>query len=511
MSRTNLKENLVCLDNGYYLSKNDPLFWHKLFQRRPDNAEALFHVGMGVEIEAKKYLEKYYTTRLEKYLNLYKKEISRAFDLVNSSLNKGFFPARVEALRIEREMQLTEMRLSEFNKPSSFSKKQIILLFISAILISVITALIFLPHRDLLTMNYSEHHHTYFMPYEVIEGIPPKSVNIPDKPTTIVLPVKEISKEKIVNSLVERLKIDYKMDPMTAKQVKAVDEKSREIGMAVWEGGRKNIRVYVYPLEAEVAMDSTEFQLWETTTVIRSALYQFVKKNGYMPNNLKNLTEAYPNNYLTELPKDPYMINNAVTTSATNDGGWLFSMVEYPCEKDLVYVIKEAIKPNLFYNKDIPFTPLDLIIDKGNNMLSVRSGERIIRNYSVALGKDDTTPSGELFISRKLMNPDKSVPQGRNVYGTRAMELSNMNVAIHGTNTPATIGQNVSQGCIRMRNSDIEELYALMPLNTNVKISYDPSPVKDKESDRYFPNKNLYCNVGTLREEDPYTDYHWAN
>ncbi|KGK87135.1 hypothetical protein DP73_15045 [Desulfosporosinus sp. HMP52] len=509
MSNSRLKANLFDLDKGYYLSKNDPLFWNKLFQRQADNPEAMFHVGMAAEREAKDYLEKFYTTRGDKYLNLYRKTIARSCNLVKSSFRKGFIPARLDCLRIEREMHLTDLRIAELNRPTSYSKKQIILIFISAVILSILGAYVFLPHTESLTMK--EHNHAYMLPYEVIEGIPPELTAISDNRLVINIPEKDSTKEKIVNALIEKLKMEYEINPLTAKQVVAVDDKDREIGRAIWEGNRENIQVYIPTIKTEIALDNKKVQLWETTTVVRSALYQFVKKNGYMPKELSELNQGYPNNYLTEFPREPYKMKNTVTTSPTRDGGWLFSYVEFSADKDLVSLVKEALKPNLSYDKDIPFTPLRILIDKDNNNLFVLSENRIIRDYPVALGKDNATPEGKLFLSKKVVNPDKNVPQNRNVYGTRAMELANMNYAIHGTNTPSTIGRNISQGCVRMNNSEIEELYAMIPLNTEVEISHNLSDIIPIESDGYVPPRNLYSNSGNLREEDPFTDYHWAD
>jgi len=41
---------------------------------------------------------------------------------------------------------------------------------------------------------------------------------------------------------------------------------------------------------------------------------------------------------------------------------------------------------------------------------------------------------------------------------------------IHGTTDPKSIGKNITQGCIRMSNSDIEELYAIVPIGSEITI-----------------------------------------
>ena len=41
---------------------------------------------------------------------------------------------------------------------------------------------------------------------------------------------------------------------------------------------------------------------------------------------------------------------------------------------------------------------------------------------------------------------------------------------IHGTWDDTSIGKQSSAGCVRMRNSDVEELYVLLPRGTPVLI-----------------------------------------
>jgi lipoprotein-anchoring transpeptidase ErfK/SrfK len=43
-------------------------------------------------------------------------------------------------------------------------------------------------------------------------------------------------------------------------------------------------------------------------------------------------------------------------------------------------------------------------------------------------------------------------------------------VGVHGTNTPWLIGQAVSHGCVRLRNSDVLALRKLVRVGTPVKI-----------------------------------------
>lgn len=512
---TKAKGNLYDLNNGYYLSKNDPLFWRKLLNRRPENEEAMYHVGLDLEIDAKQHLGKYYTSKLEMHLRSYHKIIKQASDLIQRSFNKGFIPARFDLLRIEREIIITKQKLTSSTNANNsvFANKDIILLslLVIAIILSVVVTTYIAKYKvfnsNTNTTNYINTHYAYMLPYEVIE----------QKPTTMlsngiyqpkILNVKRgIPKEVLINELVGNLKIEYERELKTAIQVLAIDETHKEIGMALWAGGNATIKVYVYPLEDTAFSDEMDQQLWETTTVVRSAVYQFVRKKGYLPKDLKTLNQSFPNNYLTDLPSDPYKLKNDVTTSLTGDGGWLFLQVEVDPKNDLISAIKVMVKPNILYDKDIPFAPLYISINKDNHRLMVVSGDQIIRTYSAALGKDDSTPEGELYISKKIMNPDRIVPASDNVYGTRAMELSNISYAIHGTNTPASIGEDVSKGCIRLNNADMEDLYAITPLNTPVRISR--SLVTLKNFNNIVVPSELYNHLDNSNEEDNAKMYNW--
>ena len=54
--------------------------------------------------------------------------------------------------------------------------------------------------------------------------------------------------------------------------------------------------------------------------------------------------------------------------------------------------------------------------------------------------------------------------------GSRWMGLSEPEYGIHGTNDASTIGKHITKGCVRMRNEDVEELYAIIPSGTEVTI-----------------------------------------
>lgn len=90
----------------------------------------------------------------------------------------------------------------------------------------------------------------------------------------------------------------------------------------------------------------------------------------------------------------------------------------------------------------------------------------IVKSYPIATGKPSSpTPLGTFKIIEKAKWGEG--------FGTRWMGLDVPwgKYGIHGTNKPGSIGSNLSAGCIRMRNSDVEELYDIVKHNTRVNIS----------------------------------------
>ncbi|MCL6442908.1 MAG: L,D-transpeptidase family protein [Alicyclobacillus sp.] len=109
-------------------------------------------------------------------------------------------------------------------------------------------------------------------------------------------------------------------------------------------------------------------------------------------------------------------------------------------------------------------------IDINKPILRLYRNGHMWRSYPVALGKPETqTPIGEWEIV------DKQKDWGGG-FGTRWLGLNVPwgTYGIHGTNRPAFIGTYASNGCIRMHNHDVEQLYDTVPLGTPVIITGNP-------------------------------------
>lgn len=124
--------------------------------------------------------------------------------------------------------------------------------------------------------------------------------------------------------------------------------------------------------------------------------------------------------------------------------------------------------------------PFSILVDKSQNILILKTKEEeIIKTYVVSTGLNNSTPVGNFKIVEKISNPPwfkpgatKPIPAGspENILGTRWLGLSLPSYGIHGTVDPQSLGKQVTQGCVRMNNMDVEELFMLVPKGTEVTI-----------------------------------------
>jgi lipoprotein-anchoring transpeptidase ErfK/SrfK len=129
---------------------------------------------------------------------------------------------------------------------------------------------------------------------------------------------------------------------------------------------------------------------------------------------------------------------------------------------------------------------LTLAISKSRNDLVLKANDRFFKRYRVGTGKFGTTPTGTFVITEKIEQPPWWRPDGKmipfgdkeNVLGTRWLSLQATGATdavrgygLHGTWEPETIGRQASAGCIRLLNSEVEELFMLVPTGTRVVIT----------------------------------------
>lgn len=103
------------------------------------------------------------------------------------------------------------------------------------------------------------------------------------------------------------------------------------------------------------------------------------------------------------------------------------------------------------------------IIVSGNDVM-VQNGDGSQRALTAADGR-------EIVADGKIVIPPFGTNQRKyaGVLGTRRLYLGD-GYALHGTNQPASVGQAVSHGCVRLRNEDIGLLYDRVTVGTPVYI-----------------------------------------
>ena len=118
-----------------------------------------------------------------------------------------------------------------------------------------------------------------------------------------------------------------------------------------------------------------------------------------------------------------------------------------------------------------------IVISIPDRKLALIENGKVVKIYGTAVGAPGTpSPSGTFTIIRRVPNPTwyhaghVVKPGKNNPVGTRWIGLSQKGYGIHGTNAPASIGHNVSHGCIRMRNRDVEELFEHVKIGDVVEL-----------------------------------------
>jgi lipoprotein-anchoring transpeptidase ErfK/SrfK len=132
------------------------------------------------------------------------------------------------------------------------------------------------------------------------------------------------------------------------------------------------------------------------------------------------------------------------------------------------------------------YYPGTIIVNTRERRLYFVLGGGTAIRYQVGVGKAGKQWAGVSQIDGKYTYPAWSPPadmlRGRAPYvipggapqnpmGVAALTLANTEFAIHGTNAPGSIGGFVSNGCIRMHNQDIADLFQRVQVGTPVVVA----------------------------------------
>lgn len=140
------------------------------------------------------------------------------------------------------------------------------------------------------------------------------------------------------------------------------------------------------------------------------------------------------------------------------------------------------------------YAPGTIVVDPRNHFLYLQLRFGKARRYGVGVGKAGLAFKGSATVGRKAKwprwTPTKNmirreprkyarfaggVPGGpNNPLGARALYLyrgkRDTMYRIHGTTQPSSIGRSVSNGCIRMINAHVKDLFERVPVGAKVVV-----------------------------------------
>lgn len=130
--------------------------------------------------------------------------------------------------------------------------------------------------------------------------------------------------------------------------------------------------------------------------------------------------------------------------------------------------------------------PGTIIVMTGKKFLYLVLGKGTAIRYGIGTARDGFEWSGTHKVTAKREWPGwtpppemrkrvpglpEYMPGGiNNPLGARALYLGSTLYRIHGTNEPWSIGMDVSSGCIRMLNQDVEDLYERVKIGAKVIV-----------------------------------------
>jgi lipoprotein-anchoring transpeptidase ErfK/SrfK len=129
-----------------------------------------------------------------------------------------------------------------------------------------------------------------------------------------------------------------------------------------------------------------------------------------------------------------------------------------------------------------------IVIDKSDYVMEIFRDGKTVGQYGIAVGKnsgdkqrvgDMRTPEGEFPIVQIQnaskwthdFNDGKGLTKG--AYGPYFIRLGTpgwTGIGIHGTHAPDSIGANVTEGCIRLNNEDVQTLRKMVKVGDKVLI-----------------------------------------
>jgi hypothetical protein len=131
----------------------------------------------------------------------------------------------------------------------------------------------------------------------------------------------------------------------------------------------------------------------------------------------------------------------------------------------------------------VPTEPVRVVVDLEACWSLFLVGEEVAAAWPVGIGRPgEETPPGSYTVRNKLENPpwmkegQEPIPFGdpRNPLGTRwvgwSREGAKTSYGFHGTWDQDSVGRAASDGCVRLLNEDVEELFQILPEGAPVDV-----------------------------------------
>ena len=190
------------------------------------------------------------------------------------------------------------------------------------------------------------------------------------------------------------------------------------------------------------------------------------------------------------LPRPDYPIqgrqSDSIGWSFTNPSGWGDPFVMLVTERRGDWLkVEIPVRPNgtpgYVAAADVELSSTDYHLDLrlGTRTLTLYKGDQVVLTTPVVVGKPETrTPQGRFYITDLVHQDNPAGAYGplalpTNAYSEQIDEFDNgvPVIALHGTNRPELVGQDVSNGCVRLPNDKIQQIADAIPMGTPIDIS----------------------------------------
>ncbi|WP_175990553.1 L,D-transpeptidase [Bacillus sp. Marseille-Q1617] len=445
---SHVKKNLMRLHRNVYVSRDDPQYYEKVLRYKdPDNSEAHYYVGKKCEEEGalvKAYLHYKHAADAQ---SPYYFQAKRAYKSLEERINPPPRPLPAVRKKIPVYMKSLIVFLILFN------------LFLVAILFWKADSL------RAIASNVKGWGTDKEVVYET-EDIPyvvyfPEDTTLQEVEDTIYNKVVRIGKGQSNKSVL--LYGVWTADPGLSLKVlplKSDRIKSQAFVMAEYNSAIDD-SVKIRFLNSQQAAIDPYSNTYIGTNLLRTALEAYINEKGSAPPALDALVDNYPNNYLSYIPKEQYLGSNGVSPTHSGKGGWVYDPHAPSLEK-MVY-------PNITDAIQIPFHPVEVIVDKRSFTLMVKSSPYLMELKQVGLGRNDSTPEGTFTVLDRVVEPVGISPD---MFGAAGLGMGDY--AIHGTYEEDSIGKDRSLGCIRLSNEDVQDIFDIVPKGAVVRIVDNP-------------------------------------